>query len=336
MIRRTLFWLLVIAFLWIVITRLTEIQSLAETLAQGQWQWVLAAFWLQLLYYTLVAASYQAAFKAVGVNSRVLHLIPITFASIFVGVAAPSIGASAAALFVDDAAQRGQSATRTAVGSLLYLIANLAAFFVVLVVGMIYLFVQDNLRSYQVIAALTLVFFMALMVGVLLLGLWRPALLRRLLAWIQRTLNGALARFRRPPALKEDWAEGTASEFSEAAAAIAQRPAGLRNTVLLALLSHLVDIASLLALFWAFNQPVGTGVLVAAYAMGILFWIVTIVPHGIGVVEGVMTLVIASLGVPADRAAVITLAFRGLSFWLPFAIGFFMLRRLRAFKITQA
>jgi uncharacterized protein (TIRG00374 family) len=222
------------------------------------------------------------------------------------------------------------------VGSLLYIISNLAAFFVVLVTGMIYLFVQDNLRAYQVIAALTLVLFMALLTGVLLLGLWRPAVLRRLLGWIQRTVNGALARFKRPPALKGGWAEESASEFSEAAAAIAQSPAGLRNTVVLALLSHLADIASLYMLFMAFNQPVGTGVLVATYAMGILFWIISIVPNGIGVVEGVMTLVIVSLGAPAEKATVITLAFRGLSFWLPFAIGFFMLRRLRAFRTTQA
>lgn len=41
--RRWLFWLLIIAFVWIVLSRLTEIEKLAETLVQGQWEWVLAA-----------------------------------------------------------------------------------------------------------------------------------------------------------------------------------------------------------------------------------------------------------------------------------------------------
>jgi len=38
---------------------------------------------------------------------------------------------------------------------------------------------------------------------------------------------------------------------------------------------------------------------------------------GIGVVEGIMTLVFTSLGIPAAVAATVTLAFRGLTFWLP-------------------
>ena len=69
--------------------------------------------------------------------------------------------------------------------------------------------------------------------------------------------------------------------------------------------------------------------LVAGYAMGVLFWIISITPQGIGVVEGMMTLTFASLGVPIESATVISLAFRGLTFWLPLGIGFILLRRLK-------
>lgn len=44
-----------------------------------------------------------------------------------------------------------------------------------------------------------------------------------------------------------------------------------------------------------------------------------------------MTLVYTSLGVPTENAAVISLAFRGLTFWLPLVIGFFLLRRVKSF-----
>lgn len=49
-----------------------------------------------------------------------------------------------------------------------------------------------------------------------------------------------------------------------------------------------------------------------------------------------MTLVFASLGVPIERATVISLAFRGLTFWLPLAIGFMVLRRLKSFGSPEA
>ncbi len=70
--------------------------------------------------------------------------------------------------------------------------------------------------------------------------------------------------------------------------------------------------------------------------MGMLFLIVSITPQGIGVVEGVMTLVFTSLGVPAAQAAVVSLAFRGLTFWLPLLIGFILLRRVKVVRESAA
>ena len=71
--------------------------------------------------------------------------------------------------------------------------------------------------------------------------------------------------------------------------------------------------------------------LVAGYAMGILFWNVSPVPQGIGVVEGVMVLVYTSLGINGFVAASIVLAFRGLNFWLPMLLGFILLKQVKIF-----
>ncbi len=329
--RRLVFWLLIIAFVWVVISRFTEIEKLIETLGQGQWQWVLAAALLQVVYYIVFTGLYQSAFYTVEVESRVSELLPVMFASIFVNVAAPTGGASGAALFVDDAARRGQSAARAAAGTVLVLAANFSAFTPVLIVGLAYLFLHHDLQAYEIFGAAILLLIISGLTGVLLLGLWQPDQLRQMLSWLQRTVNRLAAWFRRPPLLADDWADKNAAEFTGAAAAIAAHPWRLGRTLAMALAVHLVDLSSLYALFLAFYQPVGFGVLVAGYAMGILFWIVSITPQGIGVVEGVMTLVYTSLNVPAAEATAIALAFRGLTFWLPLAIGFFLLRRVKSF-----
>ena len=157
----------------------------------------------------------------------------------------------------------------------------------------------------------------------LLLGLWRPQWLHRLLTWVQKLANRMARLFKRPDFLDEAWVERNTAEFTEAAMAIAAQPdAPNTGPSRLPLLAHLVDLTSLFFLFLAFQQNVHFGVLVAGYAMGILFWIVSITPQGIGVVEGMMTLVFTSLGVPIEHATVIALAFRGLTFWLPLGIGF--------------
>ena len=332
--KRWLIWLLVIAFLWLVGSRIAEIENLADTLSKGQWQWIWAAILLQVFYYVDLAALYRSAFDTVGVQARIRDLAPVTFASLFVNVAVPTAGASGAALFVDDATRRGQSATRAAAGTLLVLVVSYTSVLFVLVVGMSYLFIQHSLRLYEIIGAVFLLAATLGQVTFLSVGVWKPTWTRGLLAHIQGVANSLANRFARPDFLPSDWATVIADEFNEAACAIVAHPIRLVRTLVIALLAHVLNLVSLFTLFLAFHQPVSLGVLVAGYAMGMLFLIVSLTPQGIGVVEGVMTLVFTSLLIPPAQAAVVSLTFRGLTFWLPLLIGFVLLRRVQSFNVA--
>ncbi len=329
--RRWLLWILAIAFVWVVLSHFAELKTLATTLAQGKWQWVALALLLQIGYYVLYTALYQAAFSTVEVRSRVWQLLPVVLGALFINVVAPTGGTAGNALFLDDATRRGESPARTAAGVLLALAADFVMFAVVLLGGLLFLLVKHDLQPYEIVAAIILFVLIAVLGGVLLLGLWRPALLRTLFGWLQHVVNGLAARLKRAPFLAETWAESTAAEFTGASTAIAAHPGRLLRTLGIGLLEQLCDVASLYALCLAFYGPVSLGVVVAAYGIGVLFWIVAITPGGIGVVEGVMPLVFISLDVPGAAASVITLAFRGLSFWLPVFLGFVLLRRIKTF-----
>ena len=77
--------------------------------------------------------------------------------------------------------------------------------------------------------------------------------------------------------------------------------------------------------------------LVAGYAISTLFLVVSVTPQGLGVVEGVLAAMFVSFGVPLGHAAIVVLAYRGLSFWLPLLVGFLALRwtpALRARVLT--
>ena len=333
--RRWVLWLLIIAFVWVVISRFTEIQKLLDVLAQGQWQWVLAAALLQALFFVIYAALYQAAFHTVEVDSRVGELIPVLLTSWFVNVVAPSGGASTAALFADDAARHGQSPVRAAAGAVLVLLADFdlvrarAGDRPAVPVGPAYA------ALYHIIGAVVLLLFIGLLSGTLLLGVWQPLRLRGFLYGVQRAANRLAAWFRRPAWLAANWAEQIATEAIEASLAMVTYPQRVVRTLAVALMVHLVGLASLYALFIAFQHPIRFGPLVAGFAVGQLFLIVSPTPMGIGVVEGVMVLVYNSMGVPTETAAVVTLAYRGLSLWLPLFIGFFLLRRVKSFGAEE-
>ena len=326
--KRWVVLVLTVLFLWLVVSRFTELKQLRSTLVQGQWNLIFAAILCQMLYYVVFAASYQSAFYTVDISTRTRDLIPVTLGSLFINVVVPAGGAGGAALFTEDLTRRGKPAARAASGVLLQLIADFSAFTLVLIPGLIYLFIQHDLKAYEIGAAVILLAATIGLSSVLMLGLWKPEWLRRLFVWSQYTAGWIFGRFNRILSLADDWAQKNAEEFNQASAAVASHPLRLMSTIGVAFLAHLIDIASLYILFKAFNQPIGVGALVAGYAVGILFWIVSITPQGIGVVEGVMALTFTSLGIPSAVAATVTLAFRGLTFWIPMLLGFFAVQRL--------
>jgi uncharacterized protein (TIRG00374 family) len=330
--RRWIFWILVIVFLWVVISRFSQIKKLYDSMLQGQWQWVVVAIVLQFIYFTIFSVLYLSSFQIVGVESKLIELIPVTYSALFMNLAIPIGSASGFSLFVDDAARRGQSAARATIGTLLVMISDLSAFTMVLVVGMIILLTRHDLKVYESITAAILLFLIFLLISFLLLGLWRPLWLSRLMKFGKNIANRIAHLFKRPDFLNESWVERNTNEFTEAATAIADQPLLLIRNIAIGLASHLTNLATLYVLFLAFHQPVELSVLVAGYAMGILFLIIAITPQGIGVVEGIMTLVFASLGIPIEKATIIALTYRGLTFWLPMFIGFLLLRRTRTFR----
>ena len=335
MIRRWVLRIFVLAILLFALSRLTEFKTTIRVLRYGQWQWIVGALLLQFIAYAVRAKLYQMGLAATGIPSRFRDIIPITFASTFVNTAAPTQGAAGISLFVDDARRRGQSPARATMGALMILVADYGALCLIVLVGLIFLFIFHDLQWYEVTAAVLLYLFVGGMAIVLAFGLWQPAWLHDVLVWVQAAVNLLGGWFRYPALLAENWNAHNADEFSETARAIAARPLILTRTLAIAASAHVVDVASLYCLFLAFGQSVYPGVLIAGYAMTALFWIVSPTPNGVGIVEGLMPIIYVSLGVPAVSAIVISLAFRGLSFWLPLFIGYVLLRRLDTFSGSE-
>lgn len=333
--RKWILRLLVVAGLWFVIARLAEIEKLAGILATGQWQWIVVALLLQVLYFSLYAGLYSSAFAAVGVKTRWRDILPVTLGSLFINVVAPAGGATGAALFVDDAARRGESGAKATAGTLLVTITELGAFMGLLLPGMAYLYTHHDLKTYEVAGAVVLTSIITGLSCVLIVGLWRPSWIKRLLGFVQGVSARVARVIRRESPLDDEWAASTGEEFSGAAEALRKRPAVLLRTTLIALSGHVVDLVCLYTVFLAFDQHVGFGGLVAGYSMAILFWIVSPTPQGVGVVEAVLAMVYTSLGVPANTAIVIALAYRGVTFWLPMVAGVVVLQRARSFRVEQ-
>jgi glycosyltransferase 2 family protein len=287
-VRRWLVPLLTLAFIWILISRFDEVKMLVMTLATGNWRWIVVALLVQTLYFLVYALSYRASFATVGIPMQMRSLIPLTFASIFVNTTAPTGGAAGGALLVEDAARHGYSRPRAATGFLLQMATDYGSFTILLLVGLGVLIKRGELHWYELISAILLFLYVGGIAGALLLGLWHPRWLHRILAWLQQKVNYVGAWIRKPALLAEDWSERNAEEFIDASRAIAARPRHLILTLLATSIFHCLAIATLYALFFAFGEAVKPGVVIAGYATITLFSLISPTPNGVGIVEGLM------------------------------------------------
>jgi uncharacterized protein (TIRG00374 family) len=173
-----------------------------------------------------------------------------------------------------------------------------------------------------------LIFIAAVIVILLYLGMRSATALGRALAWMARWVNWIMRFFTHKEYLSEQRAYAFAHDAAEGLHELRRNPSALLKPILLALTNKALLITILLLTFLAFQVPFSVGTLIAGFSIGYLFLIVSPTPSGIGIVEGVLTLALSSLSVPLGAAAVITLAYRGITFWTPLLFGMVAFRIL--------
>jgi uncharacterized protein (TIRG00374 family) len=87
-------------------------------------------------------------------------------------------------------------------------------------------------------------------------------------------------------------------------------------------MSVVFDVLTLYCVFWAAGYSISPGLLLAGYGLPNLAGKLSILPGGVGVVEGGMAALYTALGVSGSIVVVVTLGYRLLSFWIPVALGF--------------
>jgi uncharacterized protein (TIRG00374 family) len=323
--RRWLWILFFLAITILVSSRFTNARDLASTLSKGIWQWVAAGVAIHIAYFCLYAFLYGAGFRTVGVQARAGRLIPVVAASVFANAVAPIGGMGGGALFLNYLVRQGQSGARATIGLILVLVADMVTLIPLIIFSLVYLARQGVLAFYDTLAGGIFALFVLILTAMIITAGWRIAYVQRVLTWLKGVVNWVAARFERVDMLGVDWVEGTANELAGAAKAIIAHPRQLGITVAWGLVVHLVNLVGLYAFFLAFRQPITLSGLVASFSLGIVFFVVAIIPQGVGAVEGIMSLILTSLGVPSAKAITIVLAFRGVNFWLPMIVGLVVL-----------
>lgn len=309
-----------------------EIESILETLQKGNIWFILLAILIQLGWFLVAGLTYHSLYHILGMDGTVYKLALMSAAANFVNIVAPSAGMGGMAVFISDANRNNQSPGKATIASMLSLFLDYIAFLFVLTLGLIVLFRRNDLNPSE-IAASAIIFAIALGLGFLLyLGSRSADALGNALARMARLVN----RIARPLIHREYLSEARAHEFAHEMAAdlksLPERPHSLIKPLLFAFANKALMICILMAVFLSFQVQFSAGTIIGGFAISYLFLIVSPTPSGIGIVEGVMPLALSSLRVPWSQAVIITLAYRGITFWLPLGVGAIAIRILNRGK----
>ncbi|MEW6718615.1 MAG: lysylphosphatidylglycerol synthase transmembrane domain-containing protein [Chloroflexota bacterium] len=333
--RKLLIALVLLIGAFFIIVHFAEVQAILETFQRGDWRFLLFAMVVEAAWMLNLAASFRAVFRALGIEAPIQRLFMMATAANFVNVVAPSGGMGGLAVLITEARRDNYSAARVAVAGVLLVLFDYLAFFCVLTLGLIALVRRNNLNVSELIASGIMVgiaLFLALM---LFLGMRSEETLGRTLAWLARRVNRVVRPFIHREYLSEARAFAFAQEAAEGLNLISNDPQNLILPAALALSNKAFMISVLFLMFLAFKVPLSVGTLIAGFTIGYLFTIVSPTPAGIGIVETALALGLRSLYVPLGAAAVITLAYRGYTFWLPFIVGMMTVRLIDKDKETQ-
>lgn len=306
-----------------------ELEKIVATLQQANLRYLILALGLLALWMWNVGLTYQSIYHLLGIEESRARLTLVAAASTFVNIAAPTAGVGGIAVFANDARRRGHPPGKATLAGALFLLIDQAAFLIVLALGWIVLIRRNDLNAGEISASLLLLAIACIFAFLLYLGYRSDDALGNLLAHAAHIVNRVVRVFIHRDYLGEGRAHAFAAEIAEGLSDLPEHSAQrLLRPLLHALLSKALLIGILLCAFLSFDVPFSAGTIIAGWAIGYLFLIVSPTPNGIGVVEGIMPLTLASLRVPYEAAVVVTLTYRAVTFWALLAFGAWAFRRL--------
>ena len=312
----------------LVIFSFSELETIARTIQNAHLRYFILGLILQWVWFLVLGRMYKSIYRLLEINESTSNLVRIAAAANFINVVAPTAGMGGIALFASEARRKGHPPGRATVAAALFLLFDQAAFICILALGFLVLIRRNDLNTGEITAAIILLCIFLAFVLLLYLGYRSENILGNTLASIARGLNRISKVIIGRDYLSEQRAHDFAGEIADGLAGLSEKPRSLVPPILWGLLNKSLLMAVLASAFLSFEVPFSAGTIVAGFAMGYLFFLISPTPSGIGIVEGLMPVALSSLRVDWSQAVIVTLTYRAITFWFPLGIGALNFRAL--------
>ncbi len=130
-----------------------------------------------------------------------------------------------------------------------------------------------------------------------------------------------------PETIKVASVQRTFNELHDNYVELKSRWRDLKSPFFYMLMANVTEIAALYVVYIAFGEFVNVGAIILAYAIANFAGLISVLPAGIGVWEGLMTGVLVACGVPAELSIPVTIMYRVVNMFIQLTPGYFLYQK---------
>jgi uncharacterized protein (TIRG00374 family) len=290
---------------------------------------------LEALGYHAQAKMYQRMFKVVETNIGYKPLLKASVALNFVNHVFPSGGVSGISYFGISMKALGARGAQATLVQTMKLVLTFLSFEILLAAGMLILAIGGKASNLVILIGTVLA--MSVLVGTALGAyiLGSRTRINSFFTWLTRFLNKVIQLFRRghPETISVERARVAFDDFHDTYVQLRSKWNELHAPFWWAFVYNVTEVAVIYVVYIAFGEWVNLGAIILAYAVANFAGLISVLPGGIGIYEGLMTAVLASAGIPAGISLPVTVMYRVLNTVLQLPPGYYFYHKsLRAAK----
>ena len=284
---------------------------------------------IQLLNNDVYARLYKNLFRTLGKKVSFWAMYKLTLELKFVNNIFPSGGVSGVSYFSVRARSEGVSTAQATLTQVIKFMLVFVSFQPLLVLGLLFLAARGHVNDLVMVVATSII--TLLIVGTLL-GIYIIDSRQRInafLTFITKLLNKLLhlARPNYPEVINIERAQAAFHELHDNYQVFKKNWRQLKRPFFYAFLANVTEVATLYAVYVAFGEFVNIGAVILAYAVANFAGLISVLPAGIGIYEGLMTAVLAATGIAAKLSIPVTVMFRVVTMFVQLIPGYFLYQR---------
>lgn len=283
----------------------------------------------EFLNYDAQARLYKGLFSTVGNELGYWRLFAASLELNFINNVFPSGGVTGISYFGVRMRTSEITGAKATVVQLLKLVLIFLSFEVLIVFGLFCLAIEGHMNSLVLLIA-------GILTTVLVIGTAGFAFIigskQRIggfFTWLTRALNRFLSWFKHGHAetINVERARRACEDLHDNYMLIRSDKRRLKRPFFWALMANFWEIMAVYVVYIAFGHLVNFGAVILAYAVANFAGLVSVLPGGVGIYEGLMTLVLSATGVPSSLSLPVTVMYRVLNTLVQLPPGYYLYHR---------